>query len=150
MKYSIFDKDVLQHHKTIKKNVLLCVLSVVFLIIVNLVLLFIRNEIGKVLSFTLNVLLDIIVLTLVCLFYDFKISNDRKILKLFEHKLFSFEGVIVNKSEDTLIYNKIQCHVVTISGKRYYSPVQSKIVFIENKTASITTSKEIILEVVYE
>ena len=117
---------------------------------INFLLLFYRNEIGKILSLVINVLLDVIVLTILTIFYDLKVSTDLIILKLYKLKTNNFSGVIEEIDSTPIMYNKLECYVVTISNKKYYSPVVSNIDFIMNKPTIICTVKEIILEVSYE
>jgi hypothetical protein len=116
----------------------------------NLLFLILRNEIGKIISFVINVLLDFIVLTLITIYYDFNISTDLIILKLYKQKNNSFSGVFEEITPTSVMYNKLECYVVIINNKKYFSPVVSKVDFIMNKPAVITTVKEIILEVNYE
>ena len=59
-------------------------------------------------------------------------------------------GEIESIDQTTIIYNKIDCYIVTINQKKYYSPVNSKVNLEKNKNAKISIVKGIILEVDYE
>ena len=150
MNNNAFGRDYNSHKKVIFYRILCCIISIISLLLLNLLFLFFRNEIGKILSFIINFLLDFIVLTLVTIYYDFQISNDLIILRLFKQKKYTFNGVIEEIATDSVMYNKLECFVVTINNKKYYSPVVSKIEFIVDKPVVISIVKEIILEVEYE
>jgi hypothetical protein len=98
----------------------------------------------------INVLLDIIGLSLITFYYDFNVSNELKILKLFNQKAYVEKGLISEISTTTIMYNKLECYIVKINNKKYYTPIQSKIEFVLDKNVVISTVKEIILEVSYE
>ena len=149
-KYSVFGIDYESQKKVTRARVICCIVSVISLLIINLFILHFRSEIGKTLSLVINILLDVIVLTLVVMFYDFRVSTDLNILRLYKFKPNNFSGEIEEISTTAIMYNKIQCYVVTINNKKYYSPVVSKINFIMNKPAIICSIKEVILEVSYE
>ena len=150
MNTNVFGKDYNSHKKVIFYRILCCIISLISLLLLNILFLFIRNEIGKTLSFIINVLLDFIVLTLVTIYYDFHMSNDLIILRLFKQKKYTFNGVVEDVAMDSVMYNKLECYVVTINNKKYYSPVVSKIEFIVDKPIIVSIVKEIILEVEYE
>jgi hypothetical protein len=149
-KYSVFGIDYDSQKKITSARVICCIVSVLSLLILNIIILHFRSEIGKTLSLVINVLLDFIVLTLIMLFYDFRVSTDLTILKLYKFKPYNFSGMIEEMSTTTIMYNKIECYIVTINNKKYYSPVVSKINFIMNRPATICSIKEVILEVSYE
>jgi hypothetical protein len=150
MKNNIFGNDITLHKKLIHKRVLCCILSVFSLIVLNVILLIFRNNIGKILSLVINVLLDIIGLSLITFYYDFNVSNELKILKLFNQKAYVEKGLISEISTTTIMYNKLECYIVKINNKKYYTPIQSKIEFVLDRNVVINTVKEIILEVSYE
>lgn len=149
-KYSVFGIDYESQKTVTRARVICCIVSLVSLLILNLFILHFRSEIGKTISLVINIFLDVIVLTLVVIFYDFRVSTDLNILKLYKFKPNNFSGEIEEISTTAIMYNKIQCYVVTINNKKYYSPVVSKINFIMNKPAIICSIKEVILEVSYE
>lgn len=150
MKNNVFGRDYNSHKKVFFYRSLCCIVSLISLLLLNILILFIRNEIGKTLSFIINVLLDFIVLTLVTIYYDLYISNNLIILRLFKQNKYTFNGVIEEITTNSVMYNKLECYVVTINNKKYYSPVVSKIDFIVDKPVVISIVKEIILEVDYE
>lgn len=150
MKNNIFGEEYSLYKKIVSRRVLYCILSVLFVLILNLLFLFIRNEIGKTLSFVINVLLDILFLTFVTLYYDFKVSKDVFILKLCKQKPHTFSGMIEEITTTPIMYNKLECITVIINNKKYYSPVGSKIEFVLHKPVVVSVVKEIILEVEYE
>jgi hypothetical protein len=150
MKNNIFGNDIISYKKCVYKKIIFCVLAITILCISNILLLIFRNNIGKTLSLIVNILLDIVVLSLVTYYFDNNILNDLRILKLFNQNSYVEKGVIEEISSSTIIYNKLECYIIKINNKKYYSPVQSNIEFILNKSVVIKTTKEIILEVSYE
>ena len=150
MKNNVFGADCPQYKKIVSKRVLYCVLSVFLLIVLNISCLLLRGTIGKTLSMIINILLDVFVLSVVTMYYDFNVSKDLTILKLYKQKINTFSGVIDEVNQTPITYSKLKCYVVVINNKKYYSPINSKIEFIVNKSAVISTVKNIILEVSYE
>ena len=150
MKNNIFGIDMPLFKKIIFKRLLCYVLSLLLLVALNLLFLSLRHEIGKLLSLVINVLLDIVVLTLATLFFDMKISKELILLKLYKQKISTFKGEIKEVISPAITFNKLSCYVVVINGKKYFSPIQSKVNFVMDKPAVISTAKNIILEVSYE
>ena len=76
MRNNVLGNDDSSYKKKIYKRIIFCLLTVFVLVIFNVFILMFRNVIGKTLSLIINVLLDFVVLTLVTIFYDFKISKE--------------------------------------------------------------------------
>ena len=150
MKNNVFGIEYNLKKKIIYRRIIFCVLLIVFTLILNIVILNLRHILSKNVSFILNVVSDVICFTSMMIYFDFMINKEYSLLKLFSKNKMIINGEIESIDQTTIIYNKIDCYIVTINQKKYYSPVNSKVNLEKNKNAKISIVKGIILEVDYE
>ena len=146
MKRGVLDKPIGEFEKRLRLGSLGCRAMSVVAVLLNVLVVLLRNEGNHSALLILNIGIDILVFGFCYTYKILNIDTQKVLLRLYRKERSVISGEILEVSESTKTYMSIECREVNVDGKILFVPVNT-IALTNGEKLRIFSASNVIVEV---